>query len=54
MIVKLQLQNDMIFNFYSFGASRGLQSFIFQVLHGFQLSIKSKQTHENWHADRFL
>jgi hypothetical protein len=34
MIVKLQWQNDMIFNFYSFGASRSLQSFIFQVLHG--------------------
>jgi hypothetical protein len=35
MIVKLHWQNDMIFNFYSFGADRGLHSFIFQVLHGF-------------------
>lgn len=35
MIVKLHGQNDMIFNFYSFCANRGLQSFIFQVLHGF-------------------
>jgi hypothetical protein len=35
MIVNMQWQIDMIFNFYSFGASLNLQSFIFQVLHGF-------------------
>jgi hypothetical protein len=42
----------MIFNFYSFGANRGLQSFIFQVLHGFICQSSRIKPLNFDHADR--